>query len=106
MPAWIPALKVILPYVTTVATAAIPAFTQWRDGEKSSELVAQQIGELQQAAGQNAESVRLLAEQMQQALKMIEQASEDNARRLRRTQWLAVAACALSVAAVLMAVLR
>jgi hypothetical protein len=106
MPAWIPALKVILPYVTTVATAAIPAFTQWREGEKSSELLGRQIAELQQAAGQNAESVRLLAEQMQQALKVIEQASEDNARRLQRTQWLALAACGVSVLAMMLVVLR
>lgn len=86
MAVWLPALKLVLPYVATVATAAIPAFTRRRDGDKSIELMGQQIGELQQAAEHNAESVRVLAEQMQQALKLIEIAGEENLRRQRRTQ--------------------
>jgi hypothetical protein len=83
MPVWLPALKMILPYVATVATAAIPAFTQRREGDKSIELMAQQIAELQQAAGDNAESVKVLADQMQRALQVIELAGELSLRRQR-----------------------
>lgn len=94
MPAWLPALKVMLPYVTTVATAAIPAFTQRRDNEKSAELTAQQIAELQEAAGHNAESLRVLADQMQKAITAIDEGareSETALRRARRTSWLSMA---------------
>lgn len=100
MPAWLPALKVILPYVTTVATAAIPAFTQRRGGEKSAELMAQQISELQDAAGHNAESLRLLADQMQKAITAIEDGARENEATLRRAQriaWLSMGVAALAV---------
>jgi len=99
MAVWLPALKLVLPYVATVATAAIPAFTRRRDGDKSIELMTQQIGELQQAAEHNAESVKMLAEQMQQALKLIEVAGEQNLRRQRRTQVFSVIALVLASAA-------
>lgn len=96
MPAWLPALKVILPYVASVATTAIPAFTQRREGDKSMELMARQIAELQQAAGDNAESVKTLADQLQKALALIEQAGEDSQRRLRRAQGLSTLALLLA----------
>jgi uncharacterized coiled-coil protein SlyX len=83
MAVWLPALKMLLPYVATVATAAIPAFTQRREGDKSIEVMSRQITELQQAAEHNAESVRVLAEQLQTALNVIELAGEQSLRRQR-----------------------
>lgn len=103
MPVWLPALKMILPYVATVATAAIPAFTQRREGDKSIELMAQQIAELQQAAGHNAESVKVLADQMQKALQVIEVAGENNLRGLRRARLFSVASFVVALAALLVA---
>jgi len=103
MAIWLPALKMMLPYVASVATSAIPAFTQRREGDKSIELMAQQISELQQAAGGNAESVKLLADQMQKALQVIELAAETNERRFRRLQLMGVLSLALAFPALLLA---
>ena len=41
MAAWVSALKAVLPYVTDIVTAAIPAFTARKD--RSAEVTAQQI---------------------------------------------------------------
>lgn len=102
MAIWLPALKMMLPYVASVATTAIPAFTQRREGDKSVELMMQQISELQQAAGDNAESVKLLADQMQTALQVIELAAETNERRFRRLQLISTLSLALALSALLL----
>src|SRR5690606_31572688 len=57
MPARLPVLKMALPYIASVASTTIPAFTQRGGNDKSVELINQQISELQQAAAGNAESV-------------------------------------------------
>lgn len=98
MPAWLPVLKMALPYIASVASTTIPAFTQ-RGGDKSAELVNQQISELQQAAAGNAESVRLLAEQMQQTVSAIEAGAEASQRALLRAQWLAGSALVVALGA-------
>ena len=46
MSAWVSALKTVLPYVTNVVTAAIPAFTARKGQDRSAEVTAQQIAEL------------------------------------------------------------
>lgn len=103
MPAWLPVLKVVLPYVATVATTAIPAFTQKRDGAKSAELMAQQISELQEAAGQNAESLHILAEQIQTVVNAIETGARENEAALKQARLTARLAIAVAVAALLLA---
>lgn len=105
MAIWLPALKMVLPYVASVATTAIPAFTQRREGDKSIELMAQQISELQQAAGDNAESVKLLADQMQKALQVIELAAETNERRFRRVQLLSALSLGVALSSLLLVLL-
>src|SRR5690606_21210572 len=97
--AWLPVLKMALPYIASVASTAIPAFTQRGDSEKSLELINQQIGELQQAAASNAESVKLLAEQMQQTVSAIEAGAEASQRALLRAQLLSGGALLVSLAA-------
>lgn len=103
MAIWLPALKMMLPYVASVATSAIPAFTQRREGDKSIELMVQQIAELQQAAGHNAESVKLLADQMQKALQVMELAAENSERQLRRTKLMSALSLVLALPALLLA---
>ena len=103
MAAWLPVLKVVLPYVTTVATAAIPAFTSRKGGEKSTELMAQQIAELQGAAAQNAESVKLLAEQLQRTLEGLEEAAARAEQAQKQTRAIAVAGVAVALLALLTA---
>src|SRR5690606_6509446 len=72
---WLPILNTVLPYLTSIITAAVPAFTARKDNEKSANLVADQIAELQSAVTRNAESVRVLAEQMQRTIEAIQTAA-------------------------------
>ena len=74
MAAWFPILKAALPYVAQIVTAAIPAFTAKSDASKTDPLVIKQIEELQAAATNNAESIHVLAEKLQQTIQGIESA--------------------------------
>ena len=57
----IPLIKVLGPYLTTIATTAIPAFTSKPAETKTDPVQAQQISELQQAVTKNAQSLHTLA---------------------------------------------
>lgn len=100
--AWLPVLKAVLPYVTSIVTATVPAFTQRKDDGRSAALVGQQISELQEAVRHNAESVKLLAEQLQRTIQAIEAGAVANERALRRTT--AAAIVALVAAGVALAI--
>ena len=102
MAAWLPVLKAVLPYLTTIVTATVPAFTQRKDDGRSAALVGQQISELQEAVRHNAESVKLLAEQLQRTIQAIEAGAVANERAQKRTTAAAVAA--LVVAGVALAI--
>ena len=99
MAAWVSALKTVLPYVTNIVTAAIPAFTARRGQERSAEVTAQQIAELQSAATHNAESVKVLAEQLQRTVGALEQGAVNVEREMRRLRVLASAALVLALLA-------
>lgn len=96
MAAWLPVLKLALPYIASVASTAIPAFTQ-RGESKSVAVLDQQISELQDAAARNAESVRVLAEQLQRTVSAIEAGAESSQRMLRQARYLAAAALLLAI---------
>ncbi|BBP02363.1 hypothetical protein [Sulfuriferula nivalis] len=74
---FLPIIKAIAPYLAQVATAAIPAFTFKPAAAKSDPVVERQIEELQAAATQNAQSIHVLAEKIQQAMQDIENAVEE-----------------------------
>jgi hypothetical protein len=98
MAAWLPILKTVLPYLTTIVTAAVPAFNARKDNE--------QIAELQQAVRHNAESIKVLAEQMQRTIQAIEAGVMSSERAVRRARLvsvlsLVVAAVSLGVALVI-----
>ncbi len=98
MPAWfLPALKAVLPHVGTIITVAAPVFTR-KSAEAASEaqLVRQQIAELQAAAGQNADHIKALAEQLQVTVTALHQAAAIAEARLRRAYLLCLAAIGLS----------
>jgi hypothetical protein len=76
MAAWLPVIKVVLPYLAPVFQAAIPALTK-RSSEKVDPLVSQQISELQEAVKTNSASTKALA-------KAIEEAAEANDRTIKR----------------------
>jgi cytochrome c-type biogenesis protein CcmH/NrfG len=76
MAAWLPVIKVVLPYLAPVFQAAIPALTK-KSSDKADPLVSQQISELQEAVKTNSESTKTLA-------KAIEEAAEANDRTIKR----------------------
>ena len=87
MAAWIPLLKTALPYVVQVLSVAIPAFTSKVGDKKTSEVIPEQIVELQAAATQNAESVKILAAQLKDTIEGIDEAAnklQEELKLLRR----------------------
>jgi len=72
MAAWLPVLKTALPYVAEVLKIAIPAFTSRTNTKKSNDVIPEQILELQSAATQNAESVKVLATQLKETIEVID----------------------------------
>lgn len=104
MAVWIPLLKASLPYVTQIVASAIPAFTAKPDAERANDLTAQQIAELQSAVTQNAESIHILAEKLQQTIQGIEQAGvslQKEVAYLRRLAYVSISMAAVSVCLVL-----
>jgi hypothetical protein len=74
---FLPIIKAVAPYLAQVATAAIPAFTSKHEAVKSDPVVAKQIEELQAASTKNAESIQVIAENIQQAMQGIENAAKE-----------------------------
>jgi hypothetical protein len=102
MPGWLlPALKAILPHVGSIVDAAKPVFTRKRPETGSD--IQQQIAELQSAASQNAEHVKELAQQLQSTVAALEQSALIAESRLRRATLSASISLAVSVAALLVA---
>ena len=103
----LPALKLIVPHVGTIISAAAPAFTTRKAAAdaQQSELMQQQIAELQQAAKQNDRMIRDLAAQLQEALTQIENAAAATESRLRRLLVVSIAAGIASLAALVISIL-
>jgi hypothetical protein len=99
MAMWIiPALKAVLPHIGTIISATAPAFTQ-KSGDATpdqTQLLQQQISELQAAASQNATHVKELAEQLQRTVAAIEEAASVVKANDQRNQQFSVAAIAIS----------
>jgi len=70
-------IKAVGPYIAQIATAAIPAFTSKSEAAKADPVFTKQIEELQSAVTQNAQSIHVLAEKMQQAIQGIETAAQE-----------------------------
>jgi hypothetical protein len=105
MAAWVSALKAVLPYVTNIVTAAIPVFTSRLGQDRSAEVAAKQIAELQDAATHNATSVKVLAEQLQRTVDAVEQGAVNLDRALRRMRLLAAASLVVALIALCTALL-
>ena len=95
---WIlPTLKIVLPHLSTIISAAKPAFTRKApqgDTEQAA-LVQQQISELQGVAAQNATQIQALAVELERV-----------AVALRRLTYIALAAAVLAGGALLVAFLK
>lgn len=95
---FLPIIKAVAPYLAQVATAAIPAFTSKPEAAKTDQVVARQIQELQEAATQNAQSIHLLAEKLQQAIQSIEGAGQDAQRQISTYKVIIAGSLGLSAA--------
>jgi uncharacterized membrane protein len=103
MAAWLlPAVKVILPYLSSIVAAAMPVFTTRKSDEAAAaqaHLLQQQIAELQSAASQNAVHIKELAEQLQKTVAALEQGATLAESRFRRTAALCIGAIVVSLIA-------
>lgn len=99
----IPLIKVLGPYLTTIATTAIPAFTAKPAAAQADPVQAQQISELQQAVTKNAQSLHTLAEQLQKVIAMAEEASAEAERQIATYKSLVIGSSVISVVAIAIA---
>ena len=93
---FLPIIKAVAPYLAQVATAAIPAFTSRPEAVKSDPVVANQIAELQAAATQNAQSIQILAERIQQTMQGIEKAAQEARKQIAAYKTILFASFGLS----------
>jgi len=100
MAAWfVPAVKAILPYVSSIVAAALPVFTTRKSDEAAAaqaQVLQQQIAELQSAASQNAAHIKELAEQLQKTVAALEQGAPLADARLRLIAALCIGAIIVS----------
>ncbi|GJL83162.1 MAG: hypothetical protein DHS20C01_27960 [marine bacterium B5-7] len=101
MAAWLPIIKVVLPYLAPTLQAALPAFTK-KESEKADPLVARQITELQEAVNHNSESTKALA----MAIEEVAQANDKAMKRLRMVTAIALAVATVSFLLTIMALLK
>lgn len=100
MPAWlIPALKAVLPYLGTIVSAATPVFTKKTADAvpNQTQLLQQQITELQAAASGNDACIKELATQIKTTVEVLEKGASLAESRHRRILVLCLAAAVLSV---------
>jgi len=104
MSSWIPLIKTAIPYVVQVLSIAIPAFTSRSSHKESDDIVPEQVAELQAAATQNAESVKILAEQLKDTLEGVDSAAVKLQQELLFTRKLSIVAIVLSVLSVIVVI--
>lgn len=101
---WLPVLKASLPYITQVVSLAIPAFTAKPESSKVDPVVAKQIEELQLAATKNAESVRGLAEKLQETIQGLETAAANAQKQVSMFKAMLMGSSVVSVVALCCAI--
>jgi hypothetical protein len=103
MPAWlIPTLKAIAPHIGTIITAAKPVFTKKSAGTEANQtqLLQQQITELQTAAASNAAHIHELAAQMQKTVTALEEGASIAEKKLDRAMKICIVSGVLSFMAI------
>jgi len=100
---WLAVGKLVLANLDTVIGVVKPAFTRKTvEGlPNQTDLLNQQISELQAAASGNAEQIRQLAAQLKELVAALEQAAERAASERATVRRLCFVAIALSVASVI-----
>ncbi|MBB2806353.1 hypothetical protein XarbCFBP7604_18305 [Xanthomonas arboricola] len=101
----LPLIKTLAPYLTQIATSAIPAFTSKPEAAKSDPLVAQQIKELQDASIKSVKELHTLAEQLQKVIASADEAASAAERKIAKYKTILVASLALSAVALVTALI-
>ena len=101
MSAW---FAIAAPYIPEIIKIARPLFTRNNPKEKSIEVVTQQIAELQTAAIQNAESIKLLATEMQRTIEVLQKVSAELEKKLDRARVVLIVTITISVLAFCVAI--
>jgi len=101
MPSW---FAIAAPYIPEIIKIARPLFTRNNSQEKSIEVVAQQIAELQTATIQNAESIKIIASEMQRTIDALQTSAVKLDEQLAKAKKLLRASFAVSLLAVCIAV--
>ena len=96
MPGW---FALAAPYIPEIIKIARPLFTRASSQEKSGEVVAQQIAELQTAATQNAESIKLLATEMQHTIDALQSGAAVLEKKLDFARVLLIISTTISILA-------
>lgn len=107
MAAFLPVLKIALPYISQIVTATVPMFTSRPANGKSDEVVAKQITELQTAVTRNAEAVKVMATQWKDTMEGLDNAAARLQKEivvLRRLVYVSTAVAAVSIVVALVAV--
>jgi hypothetical protein len=97
-------LALAVPYIPEIIKIARPLFTRGNPQEKSAEVIAQQIAELQTAVIQNSESIKLLATEMQHTIEALQTGAAGLERKLERAGVLLIISTIISVLALGVAV--
>ncbi|RZA34903.1 MAG: hypothetical protein EOP92_13280 [Lysobacteraceae bacterium] len=100
-------ITIAAPYLPDIIKLARPLFTRTPPVDNTHQLrmdvIGEQIAELQDAATQNADSIRKLATDMQKTLEVLQQGAEQAERRLRRTGAMLAVATTMAVLAFVLA---
>jgi hypothetical protein len=96
---WITIANLILKNLDAILGVVTPAFTRKKSDQASqqTELISQQIAELQTACSSNTERIKELAEQLKQVVTTLERAAVEVAAERRRTRLLCFVAIAASL---------
>ena len=101
MVAW---FAIAAPYIPEIIKIARPLFTKINSREKSIEVVAQQISELQAAVIQNSESIKLLATEMQHTIEVLQSSAAKLEKKLECARMLLIISTTISILAFCVAV--
>lgn len=92
------------PYIPEIIKIARPLFTRANPKEKSIEVVVAQIAELQTAAIQNTESLKMLATDMQHTIESLQKGSAILEKKLDQARILLIVSSTIAVLAFCLAV--
>lgn len=83
MAPYLPVLKAILPYLGPLVSAAAPMFTRSTNGSGSEQpSTAQLINELQEAVKNNADSLKIVATQLQASVEAFDEREASDQKKL------------------------